>query len=70
MISTRRSANPACRTCRSRVATLSPRNSAALPHKDPFDAILVAQAAVERLALLTADAKLLTAVPEAVDAGA
>lgn len=40
----------------------------ALPHKDPFDAILVAQAAVERLALLTADAKLLTAVPEAVDA--
>ncbi|MBU9762552.1 type II toxin-antitoxin system VapC family toxin [Mycobacterium sp. TNTM28] len=40
----------------------------ALPHKDPFDAILVAQAGVERLALLTADAKLLAAVPEAIDA--
>lgn len=39
-----------------------------LPHKDPFDAILVAQAAVERLALLTADAKLLAAVPDALDA--
>lgn len=40
----------------------------ALPHKDPFDAILVAQATVERLTLLTADAKLLAAVPDAVDA--
>ncbi|MDT5350670.1 MAG: hypothetical protein QOH91_3957 [Mycobacterium sp.] len=40
----------------------------ALPHKDPFDAILVAQARVERLTLLTADAKLLTALPDAVDA--
>lgn len=40
----------------------------ALPHKDPFDAILVAQASVERLTLLTADAKLLTALPDAVDA--
>lgn len=40
----------------------------ALPHKDPFDAMLVAQARVERLTLLTADAKLLTAVPEAMDA--
>lgn len=39
-----------------------------LPHKDPFDAILVAQATVERLALLTADAKLLAAVPDALDA--
>jgi PIN domain nuclease of toxin-antitoxin system len=40
----------------------------ALPHKDPFDAILVAQATVERLTLLTADAKLLKAFPDAVDA--
>ena len=40
----------------------------ALPHKDPFDAVLVAQAAVERLTLLTADAKLLKALPDAVDA--
>ena len=41
---------------------------AALPHKDPFDAVLVAQAAVERLTLLTADKKLLKALPDAVDA--
>lgn len=40
----------------------------ALPHKDPFDALLVAQAQAERLTLLTADAKLLAALPEAVDA--
>lgn len=40
----------------------------ALPHKDPFDAILVAQAKVERLTLITADAKLLMALPDAVDA--
>jgi PIN domain nuclease of toxin-antitoxin system len=40
----------------------------ALPHKDPFDALLVAQATVERLTLLTADAKLLKALPDAVDA--
>lgn len=40
----------------------------ALPHKDPFDAALVAQAMVERLTLLTADAKLLNALPDAVDA--
>ncbi len=40
----------------------------ALPHRDPFDAILIAQAKVERLSLLTADAKLLTALPDAVDA--
>ncbi|MEW2482431.1 type II toxin-antitoxin system VapC family toxin [Mycobacterium sp. NPDC049093] len=40
----------------------------ALPHKDPFDAMLLAQATVESLTLLTADAKLLAAVPEAVDA--
>jgi PIN domain nuclease of toxin-antitoxin system len=40
----------------------------ALPHKDPFDAVLVAQATVERLTLLTADAKLLKALPDAVDA--
>jgi PIN domain nuclease of toxin-antitoxin system len=40
----------------------------ALPHKDPFDAVLAAQARVERLTLLTADAKLLKALPDAVDA--
>ncbi|OBI40199.1 twitching motility protein PilT [Mycobacterium kyorinense] len=40
----------------------------ALPHKDPFDAILVAQATVERLTLVTADAKLLKVLPDAVDA--
>lgn len=39
-----------------------------LPHRDPFDAILVAQAVVERLTLLTADDKLLNALPDAVDA--
>ncbi|BBU23748.1 type II toxin-antitoxin system VapC family toxin [Mycobacterium xenopi] len=42
----------------------------ALPHKDPFDAVLVAQAKVERLKLLTADGKLLQALPDAIDAGA
>lgn len=41
---------------------------AALPHKDPFDAILVAQATVEQLVLVTADAKLLGVLPGAVDA--
>jgi PIN domain nuclease of toxin-antitoxin system len=40
----------------------------ALPHKDPFDAVLVAQATLERLTLLTADSKLLKALPHAVDA--
>lgn len=40
----------------------------ALPHKDPFNAILVAQATVERLTLVTADSKLLTALPDALDA--
>ncbi|MEB3050078.1 type II toxin-antitoxin system VapC family toxin [Mycolicibacter sp. MYC123] len=40
----------------------------ALPHRDPFDAILVAQAVAERLTLLTADGKLLNALPGAVDA--
>lgn len=40
----------------------------ALPHKDPFDTILLAQATMEQLSLLTADAKLLAAYPEAVDA--
>lgn len=40
----------------------------ALPHKDPFDGLLVAQATVEGLTLLTADAKLLKALPDAVDA--
>jgi PIN domain nuclease of toxin-antitoxin system len=39
-----------------------------LPHKDPFDAVLVAQATIERLTLLTADGKLLSAVSDAVDA--
>jgi PIN domain nuclease of toxin-antitoxin system len=39
-----------------------------LPHKDPFDAVLVAQATVERLTLLTADKKLLEALPDALDA--
>lgn len=39
-----------------------------LPHKDPFDSLLVAQATAEQLALLTADAKLLTALPDTVDA--
>lgn len=39
-----------------------------LPHRDPFDAILVAQATAERLTLLTADEKLLSALPGAVDA--
>lgn len=39
-----------------------------LPHKDPFDALLVAQAMLERLTLLTADTKVLTALPDAVDA--
>ena len=41
---------------------------ARLPHKDPFDAVLVAQATVERLTLLTADARLLRVVPDAIDA--
>jgi PIN domain nuclease of toxin-antitoxin system len=40
----------------------------ALRHKDPFDALLVARVKVERLTLLTADAKLLKAIPDAVDA--
>lgn len=40
----------------------------ALPHKDPFDALLVAQARLEKLTFLTADEKLLTAWPQAVDA--
>ncbi|OBJ73197.1 type II toxin-antitoxin system VapC family toxin [Mycobacterium sp. 1274756.6] len=41
---------------------------AALPQRDPFDAVLVAQAAAEGLGLLTADAKLLSALPDAIDA--
>jgi len=40
----------------------------ALPHKDPFDAVLVGQAKLERLTLLTADTKLLEALPDALDA--
>jgi PIN domain nuclease of toxin-antitoxin system len=40
----------------------------ALPHKDPFDALLVAQATTERLTLLTADTKLLRVLPDAIDA--
>ena len=41
---------------------------AALPHKDPFDALLVAQARAEGLTFLTADAKILAAWDRAVDA--
>jgi PIN domain nuclease of toxin-antitoxin system len=41
---------------------------AALPHKDPFDALLLAQATVEQLVVCTADVKLLTALPGSVDA--
>ncbi|MEX0427280.1 type II toxin-antitoxin system VapC family toxin [Nocardioides sp. DS6] len=41
---------------------------ARLPHKDPFDAILVTQARLERLTFLTADRKILDAWDEAVDA--
>lgn len=40
---------------------------AALSHRDPIDVMLVAQAEVELLDLLTADAKLLKALPAAVD---
>ena len=40
----------------------------ALPHKDPYDALLVAQAKAEKLQLLTADAKILAAWDDAVDA--
>lgn len=40
----------------------------ALPHRDPFDALLVAQSQIERVALLTADAKILDAYDEAIDA--
>lgn len=40
----------------------------ALPHRDPFDAILVAQAEQERLTFLTADAKILDGWEGAVDA--
>lgn len=40
----------------------------ALPHKDPFDAVLAAQAAVEQLTLLTADEKLLKTLPDVLDA--
>lgn len=40
----------------------------ALPHKDPFDALLVAQAGVEGLTLMTADTKLLAVVSGALDA--
>lgn len=43
-------------------------NLTGLPHKDPVDAVLVAQATVEGLTLITADVKLLKAVPHAVDA--
>lgn len=39
-----------------------------LPHKDPFGALLIAQAKAEKLTLLTADQKLLTAWPDAADA--
>jgi PIN domain nuclease of toxin-antitoxin system len=39
-----------------------------LPHRDPFDTLLVTQARSEGLVLLTADAKILDACGEAVDA--
>jgi PIN domain nuclease of toxin-antitoxin system len=39
-----------------------------LPHRDPFDAILIAQARAEGLTFITADAKILDAWDEAVDA--
>lgn len=42
--------------------------SISLPHADPFDALLVAQAHVEHLTLLTADRILLDAVDTAIDA--
>ncbi|WGX95489.1 type II toxin-antitoxin system VapC family toxin [Nocardioides sp. L-11A] len=41
---------------------------AGMPHRDPFDTMLVAQARAERLTLLTADAKILDAWDDAVDA--
>jgi len=40
----------------------------ALPHKDPFDALLIAQSKAEKLTFVTADQKLLAAWPDAVDA--
>lgn len=40
----------------------------ALPHRDPFDAMLVAQAQSEGLSLVTADRKILAAGVGAVDA--
>ena len=43
-------------------------DQSALPHKDPFDAMIVAQATVERLTLVTADEKLLAVLPGAADA--
>lgn len=39
-----------------------------LPHRDPFDTILVTQARLERLPLLTADTKILDACGDAIDA--
>lgn len=43
----------------------------ALPHRDPFDRLLVAQARVERLTLVTNDAAILSAgLPLVVDARA
>jgi PIN domain nuclease of toxin-antitoxin system len=42
--------------------------STELPHRDPFDTILVTQAGLEGLILLTADTKILDACGEAADA--
>lgn len=39
-----------------------------LPHRDPFDSLLVAQSRIEGLKLVTADEKILAACPDAVDA--
>jgi PIN domain nuclease of toxin-antitoxin system len=42
----------------------------ALPHRDPFDLMLVTQAQIEGLTLITADRRILDAFPHAIDAGA
>ncbi|WP_234783140.1 hypothetical protein [Mycolicibacter sinensis] len=65
---TKPSGNPASATCRSPVVTQWVAISLRRRTGTPFDAMLVAQAEVERPDLLTADAKLLKALPAAVDA--
>jgi PIN domain nuclease of toxin-antitoxin system len=39
-----------------------------LPHSDPFDLLIVAQARADGLTLVTSDRKILQAVPDAVNA--